>query len=131
MSEKIKVEVVGSWDYPDLSELSSFVEDILAGFSNDIEMVSGKAKEVDKVAKKLGRERFDFKEFLPEFKYNLNKGYSVEDYHKRNKLIAEYYDVVFAFQYKNSSGTQSTIDKCRKSGTPVFVYEYEEANDGE
>lgn len=129
-SKKMKVGIVGSRNYPDKRDITSFISNVLLDFSNEIQLVSGGCgKGVDAWVSGYASIHetccnVSLKEFKPEFEENPEKDYDVQDYHKRNRKIAEYCDVVFAFQYNNSKGTQSTVDKCREVGTPVFVYEY-------
>lgn len=124
----MKIGIVGSREYPDKKNVTSFIENVLLSFSNDIKLVSGGSGEgVDKWVQEYALENnIGYREFLPEFKEDPEKDYDVRDYHRRNREIAEYCDVVFAFHHENSKGTQSAIEKCRKEGTPVFVYKPEE-----
>lgn len=131
----IKVGIIGSRDYPVKRDVVSLINNHLVETSNDIKFVSGGCKEgVDKWVKEYVEECPDlrlgdnYREFPPKFREIKGRDFNVGDFHARNQEIAEYSDVIFAFQYNNSSGTQSTIDKCREVGTPVFVFKVKEAD---
>ncbi|MFW6008050.1 MAG: hypothetical protein ACOCP8_02185 [archaeon] len=125
----MKIGIVGSREYPNKERVINLIEKVLIKFSNDILWITGDAKKgVDKWVREWVEksEKYDKREDLkvkkPEFRKKDDKQYDVKDFHKRNKEIAESSDIVFAFQYNNSKGTQSTIDKCNQINTPVFVY---------
>lgn len=81
------------------------------------EIVSGGARGVDSLAKKLAIQKgIPFVEFLP--KYNL---YGKAAPIKRNKEIAEYADQVLVFWDEKSKGTESTINFFKKLGKDVLI----------
>ena len=123
MITKIKIGIVGSRSYTNKQKIKDLIFEIKEKYSNEVEIVSGGQKDgADGYAKKFTLE-FDMKyvEFPPAHynynqhciteKYNYSKPYSVYNYFKRNKEIADYSDYVVAFIPKGikSNGTLNTL----------------------
>jgi predicted Rossmann fold nucleotide-binding protein DprA/Smf involved in DNA uptake len=123
-----KIAIVGSRKYENKRKIKDFIFALKEKFNDNIEIVSGGQKYgADGIAKKITLE-FDMKygEFPPEHypynqycikeRYNYGKDYSISNYFKRNKQIAEYSDYVVAFIPENtiSNGTMSTIKYAEK-----------------
>jgi len=83
------------------------------------EVISGGAKGADSLAIKYAKKNNKlWKEFLPDHKKYKHA------YHHRNRLIAEYCDVLIAFWDGHSTGTKYTIDYARKIGKPVHIFKF-------
>ncbi len=82
------------------------------------EIVSGGARGVDTCAREYAEKTgLKLTEFLPEYdKYGRSAPL------KRNLLIVDYADVVYAFWDRQSSGTKYVIDRCREIGKPFRVF---------
>ena len=81
------------------------------------EIVSGGAAGVDKCAADFARENgLKLTEFLP-----IYEKYGKSAPILRNKQIVEYADEVIAFWDGNSRGTLSSIEYCKKLGTPCKI----------
>lgn len=84
---------------------------------NITEIVSGGAKGVDTLAKEYAKKhKIQYKEFLPEY----NRYGRVAPL-KRNDIIVDYSDTVFAFWDGKSKGTEYVINLCKKRNKDVKV----------
>jgi predicted Rossmann fold nucleotide-binding protein DprA/Smf involved in DNA uptake len=114
----MKVAVVGSRNFNDYS----YMHEVLQSFDylkfEITEIVSGGARGADSLAERYARENnLPMKVFAAEWdKYGKSAGY------KRNKLIVDYADVVFAFWDGESKGTQHSINLAKEQGKLVNVY---------
>lgn len=114
----IRVGIVGSREYPNEQQIMEMIS-LLP--TDDVEIVSGGQHQgVDGWAKKYAAEhKLKYTEFVPA--HYQGAPYDVANYHKRNRQIAEYCDIVYAFIHRPSRGTQSTINFCKETGTPVII----------
>lgn len=86
---------------------------------NDVtEIISGGAKGVDTSARKFATENnIKLTEILPEYeKYGRSAPI------KRNDLIVNAADIVFAFWDGNSRGTKYVIEYCKKTNKPIRIF---------
>lgn len=106
----IKIGVVGSRDFGDLSRVSRFVEQMFKLYPN-LMIVSGGAKGVDRTAVNKAKELgVPYKEFLPDPKVKP----FVKAAHERNTQIVEYSDWVYAF-FSMTPDSRGTVDSMRKA----------------
>lgn len=86
--------------------------------NNVTEIVSGGAKGIDTIARQYAIEH-DIKltEFLPDY-----QTYGKSAPLKRNILIINHADQVFAFWDGESSGTKFVINNCKKLNVPIRVF---------
>ena len=126
--DDMRVAIVGSREYVDKRKVRDFIFKCKEQFGTDLEIVSGGQKQgADGYAKKFSLEMdVKYSEFPPQhYPYNQHcirpiyeygKDYRVYHYHKRNKQIAEYSDVVVAFipRDKRSKGTESCLLEAKK-----------------
>lgn len=112
----MKIGVIGSRTFKNYSML----DEKLANLSYEItEVVSGGAKGADKFSIKWAKKnKIEWREFLPDHKKYKHA------YHHRNRLIAEYSDILVAFWDSSSSGTRYTIGYMRSLGKPVIIYKF-------
>ena len=83
------------------------------------EIVSGGARGIDSCAKKYAEQNgLKITEFLPEYQ-RYGRGAPL----KRNDQIIAYADMVVAFWDGSSKGTKYVIERCRRIGKGVIVYE--------
>ena len=127
MTTKIKVGIVGSRAYTNMKKVKDLIFDIKQK-NPDAEIVSGGQREgADGFAKKFALELgMNYVEFPPvHYRWNMHcklpasqydRPYYVTNYFKRNKLIAEYSDIIVAFIPKGvvSKGTMNTIHHAEK-----------------
>jgi len=124
----MRVALIGSREYTNRRKIKKFIFKMKERFGDKLEIVSGGQKQgADGYAKKISLE-FDIKyaEFPPshyqynqhcvEGSFNYGKKYAVWNYHKRNKQIVEYSDVVVAFipEGHESKGTLNTLEVAEK-----------------
>ena len=107
--DDMRVAIVGSREYVDKRKVRDFIFKCKEQFGTDLEIVSGGQKQgADGYEKKFSLEMdVKYSEFPPQHypynqhcirpNYEYGKDYRVYHYHKRNKQIAEYSDVVVAF----------------------------------
>lgn len=83
------------------------------------EIVSGGARGIDSCAREYARaNNITLTEFLPEYK-KYGRGAPL----KRNIQIIEYSNLVLAFWDGESRVTKFVIEKCKKRGIPVRVFQ--------
>lgn len=135
----LAVGIVGSREFPDAYKIGRVVETLLEK-DIDFVIVSGGAEGVDSYAKHTAnREDIPYLEFTPEFedpnKYSVQpnsafgKSYGADLYHKRNRQIARFVDLLVAFvpeshvgNPQKSRGTKSTIKKGKKcESTEIMI----------
>ena len=128
MTTKIKIGIVGSRGYTNKQKVKDLVFEIKEKYGDEVEIVSGGQQEgADGFAKKFALEfDIDYVEFPPaHYRWNMHcklpasqydRPYYVTNYFKRNKLIAEYSDIIVAFIPKGvvSKGTMNTIHHAEK-----------------
>ena len=112
-SDKMKVAVVGSREYPNLSKVGAYIQSLPI----DTVIVSGGARGVDKCAEKVAESiGLQTEIYLADWdKYGKSAGI------KRNQQIVEASDRVVAFWNCESKGTKNTIDTAKKLGKGVTV----------
>lgn len=109
------IGIVGSRGFNDMTLVRNKILDMV---SEKPKIISGGAYGVDKYAITLSRiAGLETEEILPDF----SNGYDVRQYHYRNDKIIERSDMIIAFWDKQSRGTKSIIDKCRKLGKRIDV----------
>ncbi len=107
----MKIAVIGSRTV-DNFELDTYLPEGVT------EIVSGGAKGVDLLAKEYaGVNNLRYREFLPEYN-KYGKGAPL----KRNELIADYADAVYAFWDGKSRGTKYVIDYCKSTGREIKIF---------
>lgn len=83
------------------------------------EIVSGGAIGADRLGIRWARKnKINCKEFLPDHKKYKHA------YHHRNRLIAEYCDILIAFWDGRSTGTKYTINYMKSLGKEVIVCKF-------
>lgn len=116
MSKQMKIGIVGSRDFGDLSRVSQFVRTAHDFYGPDLIIVSGGAVGVDTIAereaKDLGIPTVIFHPTPP----NASRRAFIEAAFARNTLIVEASDIVFAFWTFDSAGTLDTIRKAKNLG---------------
>lgn len=107
----MKTAVIGSRNLM-VSDLEKYLPD------NTTEIVSGGARGIDSCAKEYAvKNGLILTEFLPEYnKYGRSAPL------KRNLLIINYADVVYAFWDGKSKGTKFVIDNCKKQGKKIHIF---------
>ena len=113
----MKLAVVGGRDFNSFELLRSTLDKI----KHKIDMIcSGGATGADELAEKYAEEnKIPIKIFLPQWdKFGKKAG------PLRNKQIVDFSDCCVAFWDGKSRGTLSTINMCRKSGTPLKICKY-------
>ena len=112
----MKVAVIGSRTFADYSLLEKKLDTVPFPIT---EVVSGGARGADRFSIKYAKKRDKaWKEFLPDHKKYRHP------YHHRNRLIAEYCDVLIAFWDGHSTGTKYTIEYARRIGKPVHIFKF-------
>lgn len=138
--------IVGSRDWPDLKKVADSVNALPEGST----VVSGGARGVDRKAEFTALERgldvvsfrvgedekrglFFIREFHNAQEYRFHSrifGRFASAAFYRNGLIVNSIDVLMAFHFNGSRGTQDTITQAREKGLEVMVYEMGDAGDG-
>jgi hypothetical protein len=132
----MKVAIIGSREYTNKRKIKDFVFQLKEKFGDELEIVSGGAKQgSDKYAKQFALEfGINYSEFPPYHEphnihcihgaFRYGKPYNVGYYHKRNKEIVEYSDYVSAFvsnPERISRGTGSALEYCRKNNKKFVI----------
>lgn len=82
------------------------------------EIISGGAIGIDSCAKQYAlKKNISFTEFLPQYELYGKRAPLV-----RNRLIAEYSDIIIAFWDKSSKGTAHTLSIAKSLNKAVYVY---------
>lgn len=112
----MKVAIVGSRSFKDYKRLKQEIDNF-EWWNNDVtEIVSGGAIGADRLAEKYAKDNdLTLTIFYPDHKQYRHP------YHHRNRLIAEYCDVLVAFWDGHSTGTKYTIGYARKIGKQIWV----------
>jgi predicted Rossmann fold nucleotide-binding protein DprA/Smf involved in DNA uptake len=110
----MKIAIVGSRDYPNLQQVSQYVQTL----PNYTVIVSGGARGVDRTAEQAARRCGLETDIYPADwnRYGKSAGY------RRNAEIVAACDVVVAFWDGKSRGTSHTLDLARKAGKPITIY---------
>jgi hypothetical protein len=118
------VAIVGSREYPDTNDVRDYI-DTLRFF--DIEIVTGGASGVDKVA-----EEYALSLGMAVWVVSPNYGqYGRRAPLIRNTMIAQECDRMVAFWDGRSRGTMDAVRKARQMGKPVDVRYFPNSKDGE
>ena len=131
----MRVAIVGSRKYTNKRRIQEFIFKLKEKFGETLEIVSGGQKQgADGYAKKYALE-FDinYSEYPPAHypynqhcvneSFNYGKNYAVWNYHKRNKQIAEYSDVVAAFIPDGhiSNGKNNTLENAKNLDKKIVI----------
>jgi len=111
--ETLRVAIVGSRHYPDLSAVAAYVDLLPAGTT----VVSGGAHGVDQAAEWRATQRgLRVQSIHAEWDRDGRRAFM------RNTLIVESCDRLVAFWDGKSVGTKDSIDKARMLGKPVRIF---------
>jgi hypothetical protein len=111
----MKVAIVGSRHFPEMTRVRSFVQSLPAGAT----VVTGGASGVDAAAGEAARERnLGLIKLPPSFEESTDPAAPAQ----RNQRLIDAADVLVAFWDGNSAGTRQTIDRALQSGREVHVF---------
>jgi hypothetical protein len=111
----VKVAIVGSRHYPDLSRVADYVGSLPASST----VVTGSAAGVDATATRTARERgLPVRVLGASFEEARDADAAAE----RNQRLIDACDVLVAFWDGASNGTRQTIDRALASGREVHVF---------
>ena len=116
----MNIGIVGSRRWKNRAAIESLVKTLPPNTT----VVSGGARGVDSWAAEFSRKRgLKVKEFLPDLPSNGNPRWEyTKAYHARNRQIAEYSHVVYAFVAPDrKGGTENTIKHAKELGVPVNI----------
>lgn len=116
----MKIAIVGSRGVPPHleSEVEAQIEDVLDGVIGDVTLISGGAKGVDSIARRVARSLWiPYIEFIPDWRTHGKKAGFL-----RNREIVDTCDVLHAWWDGKSRGTKYSIDLARAAGKPVVVH---------
>ena len=106
-----KLIVAGSREFNNYDFLKQKLEFLLKNITEEIEIVSGRAKGADLLGEKFAKEMgYNIKEFVPDWD-NLGKKAGI----LRNRDMAEYADACVVFWMNKSKGTANMIDEAKKT----------------
>ena len=110
----MRVAIVGSRDYPDLSTVRTYINTLLR--PDDV-VISGGARGVDSAAVQYAQERGLAVEVYPADwdRHGKTAGFI------RNQTIVDNADYVVAFWDGRSRGTMDTVNKAQAKGLPYEV----------
>lgn len=117
----MNIAIVGSRTFKDKDLLFTEVQNyIIENNINDVKIISGGAKGADTYARLFANKyNYELVEYIPEWdKYGKSAGM------KRNALIINDADIVFAFWDGLSKGTKNSIDTAKKLKRKIILYEY-------
>lgn len=128
-----KVAIVGSRKYTNELKIKNLIFKLKEKYGRELVIVSGgQPQGADGFGKKwalyFGVQyveyppcHFEWNEWCIEPVHMYNKRYHVSNYFKRNKQVAEYCDILYAFipEKHHSPGTESTIKYAEKAGKKV------------
>jgi cell division ATPase FtsA len=119
------IGVVGSREFPDLALIADFIR----ALPGDVEIVSGGARGVDRIAERVARSlRRDVRIFAPQVPEGTDseskegRKVVVGALFARNDQIVSYSGEIVAFWDGHSTGTQHTIAGAVKRGKRTRVY---------
>ena len=129
-----KVAIVGSRTYTNEIKIKDLIFKLHQKYGDDLQIVSGgQPQGADGFAKKYALYfnvqyvdfppiHFVWNEWCIEPAYKYSKRYHVSNYFARNKQVAQYCDILYAFipSGHNSPGTESTIKFAEKMGKKVI-----------
>jgi hypothetical protein len=111
----MKVAIVGSRHYPDLSLVAEYVGSLPTSWS----VVTGSAAGVDATASRAARERgLPVRVLGASFEEVRDSDAAAE----RNQRLIDACDVLVAFWDGSSNGTRQTIDRALASGRELHVF---------
>lgn len=114
-----KLIVAGSREFNNYDFLKQKLEFLLKNITEEIEIVSGRAKGADLLGEKFAKEMgYNIKEFVPDWD-NLGKKAGI----LRNRDMAEYADACVVFWMNKSKGTANMIDEAKKRNLKLRIYE--------
>ena len=123
----LKMIIAGGRDFNDyglLLDYMNLLEPDLAFFNGaeqtGLEIVSGACRGADALGERFARE-FDLQ--ITQFPADW-AAYGKSAGPRRNRLMADYADVLVAFWDGKSRGTKHMIDTAREAGLEVHVFEY-------
>lgn len=112
-----RVAIVGSRDYPNLAQVIAFVNSL----PQNAVVISGNASGVDATAEAAALLRGLQVESFPA-DWHPNGTYDPSAGIRRNADIIAAANEVAAFHYKNSRGTQNSINRAREAGLPLQIF---------
>lgn len=122
-----KLAIVGARTISDYSKFCDAVNNALSSEETLAEgsltqIISGGAVGVDTMARRYAQEqKISFLEFKPVYTSFNDRSAPL----RRNTLIAQECDILYAFPSKESRGTYDTIAKARKLKKPVKIFTLE------
>lgn len=130
----INIGIVGSRKYANKEKVRNILEQCIAKYGKDIQVVSGGAIGADTLGKEVALEKnLKYLEYNPAHetwnqysgkpKEWYGKPYNVGNYFERNTFIAEDSHILFAFipAGHQSNGTMDTVGKAKKMNKPCFI----------
>lgn len=114
----MKIIIAGSRTITEFGYIENTVNQIIQDYDyNDIEIVSGNAKGVDKLGEEFATKyKYKLKLFPADWSKGKSAGY------KRNVEMAKYADMLIAFWDGESKGTKHMIDTATKHDLQVDVF---------
>lgn len=120
----LRIIVAGGRDFSDYDKMCSVLDPFIGEEVDKVKIISGGAQGADKLGEKYAKESsMDLIIFPADWsKYGKSAG------HIRNKQMAEYGDMLFAFWDGESRGTKNMIDEALKANNikEVRVIKYEQ-----
>ena len=115
-----KVIIAGTRNFNDYNLLKKKLDKILSNITDDIVIVSGKARGADTLGEKYAKEKgYQIAEFPADWeKFGRSAGY------KRNVQMAEYADACVCFWDGRSPGTKHMIDIANQHKLQIRVVKY-------
>lgn len=115
-----KVIIAGTRDFNDYNLLKMKLDKILSNITDDIVIVSGKARGADTLGEKYAKEKgYQIAEFPADWeKFGRSAGY------KRNVQMAEYADACVCFWDGRSPGTKHMINIANQYKLQIRVVKY-------
>jgi predicted Rossmann fold nucleotide-binding protein DprA/Smf involved in DNA uptake len=115
----MKIAIVGTRSFDDYEAVKTFMSIVSAGVVVEA-IVSGGAEGADTLGECYAHDNgIPMVVFKPEWDlYGKSAGMM------RNRTIVQNSDLIVAFWDGYSAGTQNTINLAKKSGKPVYIYNY-------
>ena len=116
----MRIIIAGSRSFLNYSFLEQECDRIIGDYPDKITIVSGGAKGADRLGELYAEERgYNINRYPAEWdKYGKSAGY------RRNEVMAQNADALFAFWDGESKGTGHMIDLANKHNLKVFVIKY-------
>ena len=123
----MNIAIIGSRNFNDYTTIeNTLLEFISTEKPSDIKIVSGGAIGADSLGKQFAvKHNLLHTEFLPDWK-KFGRGAGI----RRNTIIIENSEVIFAFWDMKSKGTSDSITKVRKMDKRVIIVEVKEVHNG-